>query len=663
MLEGFRDEEWNYIGTKRFGRYTNLPGGEYTLRIKGSNKDGVWNEIGNSIYITVIPPIWMTWWFQGAAVLIIVGGVFAGYWLRIRSVQFRTVELEDQVSSRTKELATLNSIATVVSSSLDLNKILNDALVETLELMQIEAGGIYLLQDSDDVLSIEAYQGLSESFISEIDNLNVGEGFSGRVIQSGEVLVIPEISQDSRLTRSIVKDSGYHTLVVVPLISRGKSLGTLFLLTRDQRAYGSKEIDLLTAIGTQIGGAIENAKHFEDEHRRSEQFRVLAEVGRRVSTILEVNEVLEEVVRLIHDTFGYYHVAIGIIEGDDVVYRVGSGELWDNRNFQFKPARLRVGEEGISGWVASMGKSIVVPDVSKEPRYVWMRGSQTRSEVTVPIIVKGKVIGVLDTQSDRINDFDETDLAVLESLAHQTGSAIENARLYEQAQQAAVLEERARLARELHDAVTQTLFSASLLAEALPTSWDRDQEEGEKLLDELKSLNRGALAEMRTLLIELRPSALIEANFGDLLQQLAEAASGREGLPIEVEVNCACSLPSDVHIALYRIVQEALNNVVKHARASHVYVSLSCSHCSSAKFGEIKPREISLQVIDDGQGFTHDQSHHDKLGLGIMRERAEDIGANFEIESKPGAGTRITVQWQQSEHVNKDDDLSIGTAT
>lgn len=663
MLEGFRDEEWNYIGTKRFGRYTNLPGGEYVLRIKGSNKDGVWNQIGNSIYISVIPPIWMTWWFQVTAVLLIVGGVFAGYWLRIRNVQLRTVELEDQVFNRTKELATLNSIATVVSSSLDLKKILNDALVETLELMQIEAGGVYLLRDSDEVLSIVAYQGLSESFISEIDNLNVGEGFSGRVVQSGEVLVIPDISHDSRLTRSIVKDSGYHTLIVIPLMSRGKSLGTLFLLTRDQRSYGNKDIDLLTAIGTQIGGAIENAKYFEDEHRRSEQFRVLAEVGRRVSTILDVNEVLEEVVRLIHDTFGYYHVAIGIIEGDDVVYRVGSGELWDNRNFQFKPARLRVGEEGISGWVASTGKSVVVPDVSKEPRYVWMRGSQTRSEVTVPIIVKGKVIGVLDTQSNRNNDFDETDLAVLESLAHQTGSAIENARLYEQAQQAAVLEERARLARELHDAVTQTLFSASLLAEALPTSWERDQEEGEKLLDELKSLNRGALAEMRTLLIELRPSALIEANFGDLLQQLAEAASGREGLPIEVEVNCACSLPSDVHIALYRIVQEALNNVVKHARASHAYVSLSCSHCSATKFGEEKPREITLQIFDDGQGFADDQPHHDKLGLGIMRERAEDIGAKFDIESKPGAGTRITVQWQQSGQNKKDGDLPNGTAT
>ena len=654
MLEGFRDEEWNYIGTKRFGRYTNLPGGTYTLRIKGSNKDGVWNEVGNAIQITIVPPIWMTWWFQALAVLVVVGGIFVGYWMRIRNIQSRTVDLEDQVSDRTKELATLNSIATVVGSSLDLQKVLNDSLQEILDLMQIEAGGIYLVQDSDDVLTIEAYQGLSKAFVAEIDNLQVGEGFSGRVVQSGEILLVPDISQDSRLTRSIVKDAGFQGLIIIPLVSRGQILGTLFLLTHEDRVYEAKDIELLTAVGAQIGGAIENAKFFEDEHRRSEQFRVLAEVGRRVSTILDVNEVLETVVRLIHDTFGYYHVAIGLVEGDDVVYRVGSGELWDNENFQFKPARLKIGREGLSGWVAATGKPLVVPDVSKEPRYVWMRGSQTRSEITVPILIKGEVIGVLDTQSDRVNDFDATDLAVLQSLAHQAGAAIENARLYEQAQQAAVLEERARLARELHDAVTQTLFSASLLAEALPASWENDHQEGEQLLEELKNLNRGALAEMRTLLIELRPSALIEANFAELLQQLAEAASGREGLPIEVEVDCSCTLPPDVHIALYRIAQEALNNVVKHARAGQARVSVSCSHCTAGKFGEEKPKEITLEVADDGQGFIPAQSQHDQLGLGIMRERADDIGARLQIDSEPGVGSRITLRWQAPDMHNRE---------
>lgn len=650
MLDGFRGEGWNYVGTNRFGRYTNLPGGTYTLLLKGSNNDGVWNELGTAINITVVPPIWATWWFQGIVVLILAFGVGAAYRMRVKNIQSRTKDLEEQVTHRTRELEALYTISSVVNSSLDLQRILHDALENTLEVMEIEAGGIYLLKPGSEKLTIEAHKGLGDEFVADVNNLLIGEGFSGRVFQTGEPLVVPDVSSDQRLTRTVVKDEEFHSMVVLPLLSRGQVLGSMFLITHNYRDFSEKDIETLIAIGGQIGGAVENARFFEEEHHRSEQFRVLAEVGRRVSTILDVNEVLEEAVRLIRNTFGYYHVAIGLIEGDEVVYRVGSGELWDNPKFQFKPARLRVGREGLSGWVAATGRPLVVPDVSQEPRYVWMHGSQTRSEVTVPIMVKDRVIGVLDTQSDQVNAFDETDLAFLQSLAHQAGAAIENARLYEQAQQAAVLEERSRLARELHDAVTQTLFSASLLAEALPVSWEKDREEGEKLLEELKQLNRGALAEMRTLLIELRPAALIEADFKDLLHQLAEAASGREGLPVEVEVDCACEFPPDVHIALYRIAQEALNNVVKHARADQVKIEMKCSVCESGEVKEERAKQITLIVSDDGRGFDQEQVQHDHLGLGIMRERAENIGAQLDIKSEIGAGTVVEVIWQENQN-------------
>jgi ligand-binding sensor domain-containing protein/nitrate/nitrite-specific signal transduction histidine kinase len=653
-LEGLHNEDWNYIGTRRFGRYTNLPGGTYTLRLKGSNNDGVWNELETPITVTIVPPIWATWWFQGLAVLILVVGIVAGIRFRVKNIQARTEELESQVADRTRELAALNTIASVVSSSLETEKILHDALEKVLELMQIEAGGIYMLKEGSETLSIRAHKGLSDDYVAEVDDLMIGEGFSGRVVQSGEPLVVEDVTNDPRVTRTIVKEEAYHTLVVLPLISGGKVLGAMFLISRQDREFTKKEIELLVAIGGQIGGAVENARFYKEEHRRSEQFMVLAEVGRRVSSILDVNEVLEEVVRLIQSTFGYYHVALGLIEGDEVVYRIGSGELWDNPKFKFKPARLKIGREGLSGWVAATGRLLVVPDVSQESRYIWMHGSQTRSEVTVPILVKGRVIGVLDVQSDQVDAFDETDLAVLQSLAHQAGAAIENARLYEQAQQAAVLEERARLARELHDAVTQTLFSASLLAEALPASWENNHEEGEKLLEELKHLNRGALAEMRTLLIELRPSALVEANFGDLLLQLAEAASGREGLPIQVAVDCKCVLPPDVHIALYRIAQEALNNVVKHAKATKVNVQIGCSVCVPDDQTENRPKIVSLMISDNGRGFNQDHVKSDHLGLGIMHERAEDIGAQLKIESSLGSGTVVRVEWQENDDGKKD---------
>jgi len=255
---------------------------------------------------------------------------------------------------------------------------------------------------------------------------------------------------------------------------------------------------------------------------------------------------------------------------------------------------------------------------------------------------------VLDVQSDQVNAFDESDLAVLQSLAHQAAIAIENAQLYEQAQQAAALEERGRLARDLHDAVTQTLFSASLIAEVVPTVWEGDQEEGRELLQELRQLTRGALAEMRTLLLELRPAALSETSLDELLRQLGEAVTGRSGVPVTVTVEGQCDLPSDVHVALYRINQEALNNVVKHARSSEVEVSLRCTSLRDAADGE-KRDVVELQVSDDGCGFDPSSIAPDRLGLGIIRERAEAIGATLEIESETDCGTVIRVVWKSDE--------------
>ena len=648
MLEGFRDETWNYIGTRRFGRYTNLPGGNYTLRLKGSNSDGVWNEEGASLSVRIVPPFWETWWFRGLAIALVAAFGFAVYWQRVRGIRTRSRELERQVASRTRELAALNAIAAVVSRTLDTDQILNDALDKTLEVTGLEAGGIYLLQDSascggdEGVLRVAAHRGLSAELIEGTDNLVVGEGFSGRVVQTGKPLVVGDLATDPRLTRPVVRESGFRFVAIAPLISRGTICGTLFVMTRGETQFTQQDVELLSSIGVQIGVAIENARLFSAEQRRAEQFRLINRVGRELTLIYDVDEVLAQVTRMIQTAFGYYHVAIGMVEGDEVIYRVGAGELWDDPAFGFKPARLKIGAEGLSGWVAETGRALMVPDVSQDNRYVWMRGSRTRSELTVPVMIKGRVIGVLDVQSDRLNAFDDTDLAVLQSLAHQVGAAVENVQLYEQGQRAAVMEERSRLARDLHDAVTQTLFSASLIAEAVPASWEMDQQEGRQLLGELQQLTRGALAEMRTLLLELRPAALIETGLSDLLHQLGEAAAGRAGVSVSVAVSGDCIVPPDVHVVLYRIAQEALNNVVKHARASEVQLSLLCT--AAPDDGE---REVVIEIVDDGRGFDPAGVAPDHLGLGIMRERAETIGALLTIETAAGSGTCVRLSWRE----------------
>jgi len=200
----------------------------------------------------------------------------------------------------------------------------------------------------------------------------------------------------------------------------------------------------------------------------------------------------------------------------------------------------------------------------------------------------------------------------------------------------AIVTERTRLARELHDAVTQTLFSASLIAEVLPDLWKMDEEEAKNSTEELRQLTRGALAEMRTLLLELRPAALLQARFPDLLKQLVEAVVGRTRLPVNLDVNGDDELPPDVQVALYRIAQESLNNIVKYARATQVTIALNQSCC-----------HVELEISDHGIGFDMSKIKPTSLGLRIMRERAEAIGARLRINSAPGNGTQVSVIWDE----------------
>lgn len=209
--------------------------------------------------------------------------------------------------------------------------------------------------------------------------------------------------------------------------------------------------------------------------------------------------------------------------------------------------------------------------------------------------------------------------------------------LAQKAADEAVAADRTRLARDLHDAVTQTLFSASLTAEVLPELWDMDVQEAKKSTEELRQLTRGALAEMRTLLLELRPSTLTQTRLGDLIRQLCEALIGRSRLPITLNIQGDCQLPPEVQVAIYRIAQESLNNVFKYARATQVDVNLYISETT-----------VNFVTCDNGIGFDMSTAKPTSLGLRIMRERAEAIGAEFQITSAPGEGTCVELTWTRN---------------
>lgn len=271
---------------------------------------------------------------------------------------------------------------------------------------------------------------------------------------------------------------------------------------------------------------------------------------------------------------------------------------------------------------------------------------KVRSWMGVPLISKNRVIGILALQhSEPIRYYSPTHADLVLGFSNQASVAIETARHFEQGQALAAIEERQRLARDLHDAVSQTLFSASLSAEVLPRLWERNPTEARLCLEEVYQLNRSALTEMRTLLLELRPEVLTEMDLGDLLSQLTETVSNRFRLPVDLATEKLDSLPSDVQIALYRISQEALNNVVKHAVANQAAVYLRSKNLLISENGDEQRKGLELRITDDGQGFDPNRVSSASMGLSIMRERAEAIGADFRIESEIGHGTEMVVVW------------------
>jgi nitrate/nitrite-specific signal transduction histidine kinase len=255
--------------------------------------------------------------------------------------------------------------------------------------------------------------------------------------------------------------------------------------------------------------------------------------------------------------------------------------------------------------------------------------------VYIPLSTKGRELGFFILGKCEPGTPSLEELSLSASIGKQIGVAMENARLYEQAEQSAITAERNRLARELHDAVTQTLFSANLIADVIPRIWKRSPEEGLQNLDELRQLTRGALAEMRTLLLEMRPEALERSDLKPLLTQLADAFIGRVRVPVSLAIQGDCEMTREVKLVYYRVAQEALNNIAKHSGARHVELRLEC-----------QPDHMGLCIQDDGLGFNVDAIPPNHLGIAIMRERASSIGACLQIESQAGQGTKVELDWR-----------------
>jgi len=455
----------------------------------------------------------------------------------------------------------------------------------------------------------------------------------------------------------------YWDLVLKPLVENGEVVGVIQVVTdATERVRARRELETHVA---------ERTRELEQRSRVAESMR---ETMRVLNSNRPLTEVLDHIVAQAADLLGTNACAIYRLHADKQILTIQAARGLPP--YYVRSLTIPVGQ-GAVGWAVARNQPIAIPDT--EPIFTLenplMHDPERaalllplvpmhRALLAAPLTVRGEMYGAILFYYPQPHAFSNDEISLAVSFADQAALAIENARLQAQVKEAAASAERSRLARDLHDSVTQTIFSASLIADALPRLVERDTAEAHRRMDELRRLTRGALAEMRTLLVELRPATLVSADLGELLRQLATATSAHTRVPITVKADGPWQLPADVQVTFYRIAQEALNNVARHAEASRVMLSLR----RRVRFGPAlgapqdhragcKPEEedgavqaqwadvVELCISDDGRGFDPERRKSGHLGLDSMRERARSIGSKIRIESREGHGTRITVTW------------------
>ena len=394
------------------------------------------------------------------------------------------------------------------------------------------------------------------------------------------------------------------------------------------------------------------------EQRVHEQTTMLA-ISHTLASTLELQPDL--ILSQLHEIIAYTHGGLFALEGsalvslathgiipvperDGIILGPGGDGLPETQ--PSTPIHIHVNTPEALAALINAHQPIRIADVwSDDPQAIFFRSvldddttdllEGMQSWMWVPLAVQGRLLGGLCFAETTKNFFTEHHAALGLSAANESAITMRNAELAGQAQALAVSEERQRLAHDLHDAVNQSLFSASLIAEALPRLWELNQQDARHSLEELRVLTRGALAEMRVLLAELRPSGLTDARLGDLLRLQGTAFSGRTNVPVALTVVGEGSLPGEVQMAFYRVCQEALHNISRHAKASHVTMDLRQDLTG-----------IEMRIRDDGLGFDIAQTRPGHYGLGIMREHAEGAQTELSVVSQPGHGTELTMLWK-----------------
>jgi PAS domain S-box-containing protein len=554
------------------------------------------------------------------------------------AVAVANARLFHQAQRRAREMEGLASIAAALTFELAGEEVLNVLAARVVAASSATAASITLYNEAGEYRGYGA-SGLPSGFVEAMVEAVTQQGAPSATMQAfqrGHRRVLMDTRRrtlaDPRfaLAHPYLETAEWDNTVITPISSRGRNLGTLDTYFRADEHPDAEELRLLAAIADQVAIGLENMELVEQLRRRVHELDSLYGAHERFHESLMLDEVLNALARS----------SIEVIGAD-----TGAALIFD----EAPPHEIRVGgaaglshdqevalQETFRGWDTSYIRKLNAPhtvsDTRTEPQDIQgiARAAGIAAVVDVPIMVGERSFGIFGVGWNEPHAIADDEVRLATALAQQAAVAIENARLYQRAQLAASLEERQRLARELHDSVSQALYGISLGARTARTLLERDPARAAEPLDYVGTLAEAGLAELRALIFELRPESLASEGLVAALEKQFAALHARHGIAVDADLCLEPDLRLDLKEVLYRVGQEALHNTVKHARASHVAVKLAPEN-----------GRVVLEITDNGIGFDTSGEFPGHLGLRSMAERTARVGGVLEIRSSAGSGTSI----------------------
>ena len=551
-------------------------------------------------------------------------------------------ELENRVETRTRalyrraaELEALVNVSSTLRQAITVEETIAILIKETVNAFQAQAAAILLLEN--DALVVAGLSGPPSTWLGYCHL--PGDDPFWQVVNTGRPILLNsvELAEFAASRISQILASGMARMALVPLQAAEETLG-LLLIAFSQPDWSFEEFrGPLAAIGEMGGNALRRVKATETLEQlvrdRTRDLATLYEVTttttQHLDTQIILERVLDKTLEAIDADAGIIHLLDEAAETLRMAVQRGISPGLINR-VQAQPPG-----DSLWGQVMERKETLVVPDLSVDlatPQALYPEEYPTY--IGVPIFTVGRVLGVFSVFGETILKFSAEDIALLAAIADHIGAAVEGAQLRQRAEQAAVMEERQRLARELHDSVTQSLYSLTLFAEAAQDSARAaDLTQVQQYLGRVGETALQALKGMRLLIYQLHPPALRQEGLVGALHRRLEAVERRAGVETQLLVETSLQVPASVEAGLYRIAQEALNNVLKHSAATQVTVRLSAGN-----------EGLQLQVTDNGKGFNPEAVEaQGGIGLASMQERVENLRGSLQIVSRPGQGTRIRV--------------------